>query len=324
MTAEPLASNLRRELKEYVLDRLPRGVRFQLREARRRRHVRRIRDLPELDEALHAAYEAFQVSEADGRRALDGIEFVIDRPRPRDPATDAYRRNELAIYERLAGRPYVTENERSLFDVAEAVKRPFPYRTGSAEIVGDQLMLLGFLLKAIGIDPPARVLEFGPGWGNTTLALLQTGYSVTAVEIDPSFIALISQRCADHADRLALVTADMLTFSTPERFDVVLFFESFHHCTDHRLLLRRLQDLVADDGRILFVAEPISDLAYPWGVRLDGHSIWAMRQLGWLELGFDRSYFMQALRDEGWSGRRLHSRAVSSLPDVVVATRSTR
>ena len=116
MTAEPLASNLRRELKEYVLDRLPRGVRFQLREARRRRRVRRIRDLPELDEALHAAYEAFQVSEADGRRALDSIEFVIDRPRPRDPATDAYRRNELAIYERLAGRPYVKIGRASCRD----------------------------------------------------------------------------------------------------------------------------------------------------------------------------------------------------------------
>ncbi len=220
------------------------------------------------------------------------------------------------------GRPYSTENEHSPIEVEDSVRRPHPYRTGSADIVGDQLILLGFLMKAIGADPPARVLEFGPGWGNTTLALLQTGYSVTAVEIELRFAEVISRRCADHAERLRVVTADMLTFSPQERSDVVLFFESFHHCTDHRLMLRRLHDLVADGGRVLFVGEPILDLPYPWGLRLDGQSLWSMRQLGWLELGFDRAYFMNALRESGWTGRRLHSRAISGLPDVVVATRS--
>jgi SAM-dependent methyltransferase len=187
--------------------------------------------------------------------------------------------------------------------------------------VGDQLILLGFLMKAVGADPPARVLELGPGWGNTTLALLQTGYSVTAVEIEQRFAEVISRRCADHAERLEVVTADMLAYSARERSDVVLFFESFHHCSDHRLMLRRLHDLVADGGRVLFVGEPILDLPYPWGLRLDGQSLWSMRQLGWLELGFDRSYFMRALREAGWTGKRLHSRAISGLPDVVVATK---
>jgi cyclopropane fatty-acyl-phospholipid synthase-like methyltransferase len=186
-------------------------------------------------------------------------------------------------------------------------------------VVGDQLILLGFLLKAIPKPPPARILEFGPGWGNTTEALLQTGYDVTAVEIDPAFIDLIAQRCALHADRLTLEKADMLEFTSTQRFDVILFFESFHHCQDHRRLLRQLHDLLADGGVILFVAEPIADLPYPWGLRLDGQSLWAMRQLGWLELGFDRSYFMQALRDTAWVGERLQSRAISPLTDVVVA-----
>ena len=323
MPAEPLAANLRRELKEYALGSLPRGLRLALRQARRGRRVRRIHDLAALDDALRHAYEAFQRSEDEGRRVLDAIELVVDDPRPADPASEAYRENELRLYERLVGRPYSTANERSIFDVAEAVRRPFPYRTGSTEVAGDQLILLGFLLKAIRAPVGARVLEFGPGWGNTTLALLQTGYSVTAVEIDPAFVELIARRCADHAERLTLVSGDMLTFASSERFDLVLFFESFHHCTDHRAMLRRLHDLVVDGGSILFVAEPIADLAYPWGLRLDGHSLWSMRQLGWLELGFDRAYFMRTLRETGWAGRRLHSRAISPLVDVIVATRAT-
>jgi len=314
-----LVANLRRELKAYALDRTPRRARVFVRELRRRGKVRRIRDLASLDVALREAYEAFQISEDDGRRVLDGIEFVVKDPRPRDPGSAAYRDHELALYEQLTGKPYSPARERSIFDLAEGVRSPFPYRTRTPDVVGDQLILLGFLMKAIPMPPPARILEFGPGWGNTTQALLQTGYDVTAVEIDPTFIDLIAQRCALNADRLTLETADMLEFTSTQRFDVILFFESFHHCQDHRRLLRQLHDLLADRGVILFVAEPIVDLPYPWGLRLDGQSLWAMRQLGWLELGFDRAYFMGALRDTGWVGERLQSRAISPLTDVVVA-----
>ncbi len=314
-----LAANLRREFKAYALERMPRAARLVARDLRRRGKVRRIRDLASLDVALREAYEAYQVSEADGRRVLDGFEFVVNEPRPRDPASAAYRAHELALYERLTGKPYTPASERSVFDLAEGVRSPFPYRTRTPELVGDQLILLGFLMKAIPMPPPARILEFGPGWGNTTEALLQTGYDVTAVEIDPAFVELIARRCALHADRLTLETADMLEFRSTQRFDVILFFESFHHCQDHRRLLKQLHDLLADGGVILFVAEPIVDLPYPWGLRLDGQSLWSMRQLGWLELGFDRSYFMQARRDTGWAGERLHSRAISALTDVVVA-----
>ena len=318
-----LSANLRRELRAHALDRLPRATRVMVRDLRRRGKVRRIGDLAALDVALGEAYEAYQRSEEDGRRVLDGIEFVVNEPRPRDPASDAYRVHELALYERLTGKPYTPANERSVFDLAEGVRSPFPYRTRTPELVGDQLILLGFLMKAIPMPPPARILEFGPGWGNTTEALVKTGYDVTAVEIDPAFVDLIAQRCALNADQLTLHTADMLDFRSTHRFDVILFFESFHHCQDHRRLLRQLHDLLADGGAILFVAEPIMDLPYPWGLRLDGQSLWAMRQLGWLELGFDRAYFMQALRDTGWTGERLHSRAISAITDVVVARRAT-
>jgi 2-polyprenyl-3-methyl-5-hydroxy-6-metoxy-1,4-benzoquinol methylase len=314
-----LAANLRRELKAYALERMPHAARVAVRDLRRGGKVRRIPDLAALDVALRGAYEAFQRSEDDGRRVLDGIEFVFDEPRPRDPASAAYRDHELALYERLTGKQYTPASERSIFDLVEGVRSPFPFRTRTPEVVGDQLILLGFLLKAIPMSPPARILEFGPGWGNTTQALLQTGYDVTAVEIDPAFVELIARRCALHAERLTLETADMLEFTSTQRFDVILFFESFHHCWDHRRLLTQLHDLLAEGGVILFVAEPIADLPYPWGLRLDGQSLWAMRQLGWLELGFDRSYFMQALRDTGWAGERLQSRAISPLTDMVVA-----
>jgi len=126
------------------------------------------------------------------RRSVFDDVGLFDEPRPRDSASEEYRRNELALYERLAGRPYATDNEHSPIEVEDSVRRPHPYRTGSAEVVGDQLILLGFLMKAIGAGPPARVLELGPGWGNTTLALLQTGYVQLYVATFMSVVAALA------------------------------------------------------------------------------------------------------------------------------------
>lgn len=62
-----------------------------------------------------------------------------------------------------------------------------------------------------------------------------------------------------------------------------------------------LDDIVAPGGAVLFAGEPISDsFPMPWGLRLDGESLWAIRRNGWLELGFSESYFIRALMRRGW------------------------
>ena len=79
-------------------------------------------------------------------------------------------------------------------------------------------------------------------------------------------------------------------------FDAVLFYESFHHCSDHRGLIAKLAGILNSGGKIFFAAEPIFDgFPVPWGVRVDGESLWAIRQNGWLELGFQESYFVRTL-----------------------------
>src|SRR5690606_16956606 len=40
---------------------------------------------------------------------------------------------------------------------------------------------------------------------------------------------------------------------------------------------------------------------YPWGLRLDGLSLWFIRRLGWLELGYQEPYLHGLLEDLGWS-----------------------
>ena len=303
---------------------IPRSARRKIRELVRDLRVKELRSVDELDAELAQAEAAFLLGEEAGRKALASFRLRFPRNLPADPHSEAYRQAQFALYQMISGRTdYAVENELTPFDLPQALKSPFPHQTGSAQVVGEQLLAQGFLFQSFPLNPPARVLEFGPGWGNTTLHLLQLGYQVTAVEIDPKFIALIESRAADFKDRLSLVHSDMLTFSSEKQFDAILFFESFHHCADHVEMLRRVKRWVRPGGWLVLASEPISNFPYPWGVRLDGLSLWSMRRYGWLELGFNSAYLLGLLEQQGWSVERKQQPALGAIADVILARRES-
>ena len=96
----------------------------------------------------------------------------------------------------------------------------------------------------------SRVLELGPGWGNTTLALAQMGHHVTAIDIDPGFCELVGTSMpVGPASRSMSAKATSRRDTLESTFDAVLFFESFHHSSDHLGLLKQLDRIVAPGGR---------------------------------------------------------------------------
>lgn len=266
-----------------------------------------IRDLAELDAKLDECNRAGAVSD-DALRAVFGT-FRMDPPAalPPDPFAPEYRDFQLGLYHEVAGRPYSTANEETVFDLERAVLRPFPFTTGSCATAGEHIMAVGFLLRAMALPPNSRVLEFGPGWGNTTTMLAKLGHRVTAVDVDGRFCELLRRRAEREGVEIEVVQADFLwAEGAGARFDAVLFFECFHHCADHLRLLRALRGALAPGGRVFFGAEPIfaSGFPMPWGVRLDGCSLWAIRRNGWMELGFREDYWEEALARTGWFGRK--------------------
>lgn len=66
------------------------------------------------------------------------------------------------------------------------------------------------LVAESGAAPGDLVLEVGPGTGTLTEELLARGCSVVACELDPGLAALLRERSAALADRLALVEGDCL------------------------------------------------------------------------------------------------------------------
>jgi len=74
------------------------------------------------------------------------------------------------------------------------------------------------IVRIARVKPADAVVEVGPGLGSLTLALLEAGASVTAVEIDPRLAGALAEtvgaRAPAEAGRLNVVQADALTVTT--------------------------------------------------------------------------------------------------------------
>lgn len=316
-----------RGLAGRAVDALPPELARRIRTLTGRPGPRTVR-LDDLDEELARATALMGTSPERAQALLGEFVVALPVPPPPDPFSDDYRSWTWDLYRRISGRDaYDTAHEASPFDLERALTRPYPYESGSLRLVGRDLVARGHVLAtlsnalpAAGRSAPLRVVEFGAGWGNLTADLVATGLDVTVVELDPKFCALLAARCAGGPGRLTVHEGDMLDFATDEPFDAAVFFESFHHCADHLALLQRLHGIVRPGGVVLFAAEPVQRLGYPWGPRLDGLSVWSSRTHGWLELGFDARYFDAALARTGWVGRRVGLGARPGETDVIVAT----
>ena len=117
----------------------------------------------------------------------------------------------------------------------------------------------------------------------------------------------------------------MATAEIGDIFDAVIFNASLHHSLEHRAVIQRLDAILAPNGIVAFIAEPVvadhsEHVPYPWGIRLDGLSIWSICKCGWLELGFQESYFIHLFEDTGWKLTR-HNLGLSGHTDVWIAAR---
>ena len=284
-----------------------------------------VRTLEEVDVIMREIDAAAAISDDELRRVFKTFRMELAMPSGIDPASEEYRTKQLELYQWLHGRPYSVKNEASPFDVEGAIAKPFPYSTESAETVGNQLIAIGYLIKHLALKPRSRVLEFGAGWGNTTIALARMGHHVTVIEIEPNFVKLINERASRVGVNVNVIQGDFFDCKTlNSQFDAVLFYGSFHHCADHRALIALLDLLIAPGGIIMFAAEPIvEEFPLPWGLRLDGESVWAIRRMGWMELGFKESYFRQLMDDNGWVLRK-EVAAGTPWSTLFIASRKTK
>jgi SAM-dependent methyltransferase len=265
--------------------------------------------IEELDDLMAHFDEGYAVSHDEAYRRFAANSAQPPSDLPEDPFDPAYRARYMEIYKTISTRAeYVVSNEGCDFNIDQLVQRPFPYFTGSSKLAGLHFTLMGKLLEVLDVPSGGSILECGFGSGNTTLALAMLGYRVTALDIEAKWCELVRRRAEIHNADVCLINNDYLWVETAtEKFDAVVFFESFHHCWEFERLLNALHRVLKPGGKIYFAAEPINDhFTVPWGVRLDGESLLVARRNGWMELGFRSDYFEELLRRTGWRGHCVH------------------
>ena len=284
--------------------------------AHRLRKVRKIGNVEELDRFFHEVDSKYPILNDEATTELQRVCFELQNGTfTVDPLTEEYRIKQMELYLEISGKKeYKFEFESGDFEAEKEKFDFFPYNSRSLRMVSDQLITQGLILRNIKLPLGAEIVEFGAGCGNTSLNLALTGYNVTAVEVGKSAGDVIKYRAKVHGREIDVVNQDMIEFSekTEKKFDAALFVASFHHCDDHLRLLGNLNRILKKDGVIYFADEPVvisqsPTVPYPWGLRLDGLSLYFIRKSGWFELGFHYRYLEKAVAKFGWKLRKTRS-----------------
>jgi 16S rRNA (adenine1518-N6/adenine1519-N6)-dimethyltransferase len=130
------------------------------------------------------------------------------------------------------------------------------------------------IARLSGVGAGDHVVEVGPGLGSLTLALLETGASVTAVEIDPrlaeALADTVAQRAPAHAHSLTVVARDAMKvtqFDSPPRALVA----NLPYNVSVPVILHFLETFPSLERVLVMVQSEVADrLAAPPGSRTYG------------------------------------------------------
>nr|WP_253201254.1 methyltransferase [Sphingomonas quercus] len=169
---------------------------------------------------------------------------------------------------------------------------------------------MGNILLHSGIREGDRVLEYGAGFGRNALAFARLGAKVDTVDVDQGFCQAVEASAGQYDVDLHAYKG-LFGFNPAGHdcaYDLILFYESFHHAFNFRDLIPRLHGMLKAGGRLILAGEPIVPkgqalLPYDWGIRLDWQNVAVMRLRGWMELGFTQPYLMSLFEKAGFSWR---------------------
>ncbi len=234
-----------------------------------------------------------------------------------DPYGPEYLEQQKRLWRLVAGvdRDYeaqLDEKEAPIPD-GDTVRFPGFFLRRDADAVrsaSDHVLACGMILKHSGVRPGGWALEYGAGFGHTALTLARLGVHVDTVDISRAFCDQV-QRQANHFQ--VPLTAHVGHFGhnprPGHRYDLIFFYESFHHCLDWQDLLAKLPSMLTEEGRVLLCGEPMAERAYaavpyPWGVRLQSDVVATVRRLHWFELGFTEDFLYEIFNRAGFSIER--------------------
>ena len=129
------------------------------------------------------------------------------------------------------------------------------------------------IVAAADLAPGEHVLEIGPGLGSLTLALLESGHPVTAVEIDPRLADRLPATVAEHLGQvpLTVLTADALQVSAAQVGEPTALVANLPYNVSVPVLLHLLAEVPTLRSALVLVQAEVADrLAAPPGTKTYG------------------------------------------------------
>lgn len=177
------------------------------------------------------------------------------------------------------------------------------------------------IVHAAGVQPGERVVEVGPGLGSLTLAVLDAGATVTAVEIDHRLAERLPQTAAEKgvpAGALTVVDADalrvtelpgdptVLVANLPYNVSVPVllhFLETFPHIQRGVVMVQAevAERLAAAPGSKVYGSPSVKAAWYgPWKLAgtVSRHVFWPVPNVDSLLVGFERDATPRGTEEE--------------------------
>ncbi len=115
-----------------------------------------------------------------------------------------------------------------------------------------------YILPVIKEADPRGILDIGSGAGTISLYLGDLGYRVVGIDVSSVAVSISKQSVQDLSidDRVELVHTDLDSYTTKDKFDLILCLEVIEHTDDDEGLLSRAGELLNPEG-LLIVSTPL-------------------------------------------------------------------
>ena len=120
-------------------------------------------------------------------------------------------------------------------------------------------LLLDVYDVAVSHTPHPKVLDLGAGEGSVTLAFLELGVDVVAVDISRRQCDNLLEKCEKYSARLEVQCADVNDFlnQSDAKFDIIAINSFLHHIPDYLGLIDRALDLLNPNGQFFSFQDPL-------------------------------------------------------------------
>jgi SAM-dependent methyltransferase len=178
----------------------------------------------------------------------------------------------------------------------------------------DHFLAAGMIMKRSALEPGDWALEYGAGFAHTALQLARLGVNVDTVDISEPFCRNVKAQADFYRIPLTPFRGHFGRNPRGERkYDLIWFYESFHHCVDFRQVVPELRRQLAPKGKVILAGEPIVPRAnravpFPWGLRFDAEVVAIMRLRHWFELGFTEDFIVSLFTAAGFVAEPMECR----------------